>query len=187
MQTHLMAIDPSSTSTGLAVWDKDGEIVHLDRVIADRTDAPHRRIWGMCAEVVASLVEYKPEHVVIEWPATHQHVGIDGRAAGQLTYGCAVGAIWHTCMDYHMVSGLHEYRAMDHVHLANVSEWCPQKPKDRRARELFVTCDAYAKWRASGHTDPYYDVADAVQIGLWWLNRKGLSDGAEDGRITVVG
>ena len=92
MATTLISLDPSSTSTGWALWD--GDKLGLHAQIYPKGDVV-ARIAIMC-DYIADIMSGKeaPQSAVIEWPSRVPF----GRAAKNLSnYHIAAGAIVSVC------------------------------------------------------------------------------------------
>jgi len=158
----LLAIDPSSTCTGYAIW-RDGHIAEIGRITPGRTrDHYLDRVEAITGEVAALLVECAPQHAVIEVPSGRRGKGSERGATGHLAiYGVAVGAVLQTL------------RARPEVCLTCVDErtWTRGRPQRQRVALAVATSPTY-----DPRQDPGADVADAIGLGLWWLAHQSVGD-----------
>jgi hypothetical protein len=84
--------------------------------------------------------------------------------AGLSVYGMAVGYLWREC-----VAALGES-----VSTVEENVWTAGVPKDRRARHIATLFPAYRRAK-----DPGGDVADAIGLGRWYLQRLGTPAGVQ--------
>ena len=147
-----------------------------DRVIVDAgylrgvnaDDPALTRILAMEEDLAELLVERKPEMLLIEISTgkvnRKRH---KGGGAGLSTYGVAAGAMWRTARD---IVGTERVITVD-------ESWTLGVPKKIRAGRIAM---GYPKYKAAMELDGGGDVADAIGIGLWWINQqqvKGLLAG----------
>lgn len=148
-----MAIDPSSTCLGYAVWDGD-QLHEAGRIRPLAKHDAFDRIRMIVEDLEIVLSEFTPSEIAIEVPAPNQVQHRGKRPRGQAMYGCAVGAVWLCC-------GIHlDWQGL---HLVRADVWKRGMSKENtklRARYLFP--DHYTPKQ-----DPGGDVADALLLGVW--------------------
>lgn len=163
----LLAIDPSSSVTGWAVYD-DG-VFHQSGLIK-----PPKKLtaWERTHAMIDALVLHleMAGMAVIEVPSgkvNASHRGKDGKGgggAGLTTYGMAVGAI-----AYHVETKL----GREHVALVDQNAWTSAKggagsKAARRARAALIN-RAY-----DPSADPGMDESDSIALGHWHLQNLKL-------------
>ena len=167
--TVLIAIDPSTTCTGLAVF-RNRVLVETwaTKLPKDAPDDPAEAARAMVWMVASALGSPRDvSHVVIEWPEVYRGSSVD---ANDLFVVAAVGlGIATHCME----STLTKYKP---------KEWTGQIPKTTdgklRKRDLFTNARAKrviarldeAELRVF-HQIETYDELDAVGIGLHAIGR----------------
>ncbi len=170
----LVAIDPSSTAVGYAVFEYLGSI---DPPAADMAAGicewklreigrfvSHKqtlrcRLSAFCADLMDMLSEFKPGVIVIEIPSGHVGYRHKGGGAGLSIYGLAVGRLWGVCLQYQAEAG------GCGISVQPVTEaWTDGKPKADRHYILEHIYDMYQMKK-----DPGGDIGDAIGVGQWWL------------------
>lgn len=151
----LLAIDPSSTCCGYAVFI-DTTLIECGKVTPRRTkDAVNDRIDHIVAELVALVREHGPEVIVIEDTSGKVSGRHGGGGAGLAIYGKAVGEI---------------RRAMLHtgvrVECVLENEWTRGMGKKG---QRMLWCRAAYPTQYDAEQDKGGDVADAIKLGRWWL------------------
>jgi hypothetical protein len=158
----VLALDPSSTCVGYALLRAADVLVECGRLTPAKARAtPAHRIPTIGQELAALLAATTPTEVVIE--ITSGKVAGHARArghngAGLGVYGMAVGYLWREC-----VAAVGES-------VATVEEnvWTAGVPKNRRARYIATLFPVYRT-----ANDPGGDIADAIGLGRWYLQRLG--------------
>ena len=171
----LLAVDPSSTHIGWAKFSAGRlESAGVLRPLRSR-DSWLERLGAMLDELGHIVGEWGPNVAVVEVPSGTAAAGTTGRMGGYLAiYGAAVGAVWQdlrTSVPSHAVGG-------GRVETVTERDWTRSVPKERRARWLRGEYPQLA-W----HQDTGLDMADAIGIGLWWLQRDAF-DQAVSGDLT---
>ncbi len=159
---NVLAIDPSSTCTGYAVF-ADGKLVDagLYKPSKSGLDAI-QRISDMLDDFRAMLGKVDYDAVVIEIPIGRQHTQTPGKKSGFAIWGLACGAFWATA------------RAWPTCRTFPVSNTIWTRGKSKADRQLAASL-MYKGYDSS--QDKGGDVSDAVCLGHWWLNQqtpKGL-------------
>lgn len=161
MSTILLSLDPSSTTTGWALWNG----LLLLEAGAFRTkpyDDPLVRIEAECKDLRELIRKAHPDVVVIE--------ATSGKTAGRLQsrqtsglgiYGTAVGALWREAYWAVEVSG--------RVEMVYENEWTRGVSKAKRRALIAAELPEYAK---AMDQDKGGDVADAIGLGRWWIARE---------------
>lgn len=148
----ILAIDPSSTCTGWAVFDGAGQIVDHGRVKPDRGDTPAARVSGMIFRLKDTAAEYRVSVVVIEEPAPNAKV-----AFTSIPYVTAYGRIYEAM------------RTAYQVETVAASKWTGGRRKPARAAYVKAEVPTY-----TGKGDSGMDEADAIGLGLWWTAKRRL-------------
>jgi Holliday junction resolvasome RuvABC endonuclease subunit len=149
----LLALDPSSTRTGYAVFA--GELVDAGLL----TPRPRKldfvpRIHQMAADVRGLIEQYLPEKIVIEITSGHVGHRHKGHGAGLSVYGMAVGYLLAVVeASGRSVSAIEE----------NV--WTRGVPKTKRTAMIA----AMYRRQYNPANDPGGDVADAIGLGRFFL------------------
>lgn len=161
-QGTLLALDPSSTKTGYALLRRPhGEVIEAGTLSGRAKDAAIGRAMEMADCLIKLIAEARPDSIVIETPGVHAAGNpiVKAKRAGKglAVYGVAVGIIyraaWQTGVEVVPISA---------------HEWTRRVSKEKRARALQFTTASY---RAVAETDRGRDVADAIEMGQWWLKR----------------
>lgn len=159
---RLLALDPSSTRVGWALFDGPG-LRCAGLLSPDRGDDSALLRIRRLVERVADLVStHQPAKVLLEIPSGHAGRGSRAGATGQLAiYGMAVGAIW-----IDLVHGAPaEVLGGCEVLTCTEAAWTRGRPKQRRAELLRLEHPAL-DWDA----DRGLDMADAIGMGAWYLD-----------------
>lgn len=170
MTKTLLAIDPSSTKTGYAhLRIPDGEVIQAGFLSGRARDAAIGRAMETADELISLIADARPDVIVMEVPGPFMSPAMvkrNPRGQGQALYGAAVGimyrAAWQTGVELIPV-GAHE--------------WTRRQQKAKRAIALAMTNAAYRGARAA---DPGMDVADAIEMGQWWIGRMKVSTAIEN-------
>jgi len=161
---ELIAIDPSSTRTGYALFDRRG-VVDAGFLRPDRTkDRADRRVRAMARDLVDLIEEWGPRVGVIEIPS-----GAPGRGSRRggktslIVYGFAAGALYGVMLT-----------ALARVHPVLETIWTRGQPK---ARRVVSVATRYPQYLAAADRDRGRDVADAIGLGDWWRSYGQLETG----------
>ena len=164
----LLALDPSSTCTGYAVFN--GE--KLDETGLLRPSASHgaeRRTAQIVDDLRELLDAIQPTDIVIEVPSRYPGTGSQAGATGRLAiYGMAVGEIRRVCKDWVNSNG-----TKPTIHSVDERMWTKGKSKAKRQRAIML---AYPQTRNMIGTDRGGDAFDAVGLGSWWMANKWKLD-----------
>jgi Holliday junction resolvasome RuvABC endonuclease subunit len=163
----LLALDPSSTCTGYAVW-RAGEL-HAAGLLRPPAKLPaEQRVWKMIQDLITISKENRPTHAVIEIPDAH----IARRCkqwggAGMALYGMAAGMLYvMTCTLLDCRNPNREYLAESRVTPVRASEWTGGSRKRLRQRLVAAELPQY-----DAAADRGADAADAIALGRWWMRR----------------
>lgn len=171
----ILAIDPASRVTGLALLDAHGEIVNAFRATPDKGmgDKPaHLRVPAMAAAACETLYEFPTlRRVVVEVPSGRPGTGSKAGASSSLiVYGFAAGWI---AAKVEAVC-----RTLDiECDLVTEAEWTQRFAKRcggaAKAKRIEYAAARYPTYRAvmEAGKDPGGDVADALCLGLDSLAR----------------
>lgn len=153
----LLALDPSSTAVGWAVFDRGKLLaVGVERASSEDVD---RRIAKLIARTAAMAIGWVPSVVVMEVVSGMHRRSNRSNAHRQSTATCgfAQGAIY----------GVLLAKNFD-VKRIKENTWTGGKPKAKRAELVKLTQPVYAEW-ARKDGDRGLDGADSVGLGLWYL------------------
>lgn len=153
----LITVDPSSTRTGYALWNR-GELAEAGYIGPDRVaDAPLARIDAIGRELNAIVKTARPTVAVVEVPAGGPgSASRKGAKTSLITYGLAVGYLLRLLLD----------AGIDRVVPIAETEWTKGRPKRQRQLAIAATFPDY-----STENDRKADAADAIGLGLWWVRR----------------
>jgi len=153
----LIALDPSSTATGYALFE--GTRIHEAGLLKPKKNyAAIDRIQEMAYDLQQLVEEFQPGAAVLEIPSKHVGKRHNGKGAGLAIYGVAVGYLLAVTTSL-----------VDHVLPVDAQEWTASGKKSDR---VAVVKSLYPQYDPDG--DPGSDVADAVSLGLWYLNRERM-------------
>ncbi len=154
---HLLSLDPSSTATGWARFD-GLDLVAGDRLRpADRNARAVERILSLSEQLERLIVSCAPDEIVIEVPGRRPGTGARAGASNSLaTYGLAVGVQLQVCWQCSTAA----------VTAVEPAEWTKGRSKRRRQLALAVRNQ---KYRMLLGGDRGGDIADAIELGFWWL------------------
>mgnify|MGYP007100106880 CR=1 FL=1 len=163
---RLIAIDPSSTRIGWALFD--GTLVDAGFTRPGRTkDGYIERVRSMVDDLCGIVERHEPNVAVIEVPSGKAARGSrPGMAGTQAIYGLAVGAVWQSML---LVVPSNARGGHGVVETTTEREWTRSVPKAARARTLPLEYPQL-DWSADGGLD----MADAIGIGLWWIGQQPL-------------
>ena len=158
----LLALDPSSTCTGYAVFDGK----KLDEPGLLRPSASYcaeRRTAQIVADLRELLDAIQPTDIVIEVPSRFPGTGSKAGATGRLAiYGMAVGEIRRVCNDWTNSDG-----TKPEIHSVDERTWTKGRSKAKRQRQLSIL---YPKHTAAlVENDRGGDAFDAIGVGAYWL------------------
>jgi hypothetical protein len=155
----LLSLDVSSTAAGYAVFGTGPDDLGAFGVIKPRGrwDAVER-IRLIVDAVVTVLAMHPPASVVMEFSAG-KTAGRLAKASGLAVLGQAQGAVWEAI------------RSRGYgVSTVTENEWTNRKPKPKRAEDVAGWYGEYRDYFAEGR-DSGFDAADAIGLGVWFLNR----------------
>jgi len=171
----LLALDPSSTRTGYAVF-RDPEplgLVESGALIPLKTDrTPLDRISTMAVDLKDIINQHTPTEVIVEIPSRHVSARHGGHGAGLATYGFAAG--WLSCL----VSLLTDPRSITWVD----NGWTKKEPAQSRAARMALLFTHYEPAE-----DPGFDEADALGLGLWHGTRTRILSNTTDETGNTLG
>ena len=161
----LLAVDPSSTATGYAVFER-GDVIKYGVL-----KSPKKDYWDRIVVTAERMLHVasttQADVIVVEVSSLGVAQKLAGRGRGLAHYGEAVGAIcgWLVAWGYD-------------IHRVPSSEWtrsyrCPgntRKQASKKERQELMAIEH--KYKPEG--DSGADAADAIALGAWWLreNRK---------------
>jgi hypothetical protein len=157
----LLAIDPSSTCVGYALFGEDGKLIEFGRLLPHKGDDAMQRIADLLADLERLWREHRPRTVVIE-VTSGKIAGRLGRVQGLGVYGMAVGACWQL---------LRSLAGARNVRTVTENEWTSGVPKRQRLGLLEARRITY--WLAN---DPGGDAGDAICLGEWFQGQMKLSE-----------
>lgn len=162
----ILALDPSSTKTGYAVAD-GGEIIDFGVLTPNRTkDPPNTRIWVMLMACGDLMNEHRPFSAVVIEDTSGKIAGRLGRASGLAIHGKAVGMFIMKAVQF--MGGTRQ------VHLVLENDWTRGTPKAKRQKNVaYLLGDKYDPAK-----DPGGDVADAIGLLNWWMDKQKLNPAA---------
>jgi Holliday junction resolvasome RuvABC endonuclease subunit len=153
---RLLALDPSSTAVGWAVFDA-GKLRTLG-VFRSAAENPMARIAKLATAVTKLSEAWQPNTVVLETVSgMHRHA----RSMSVATCAMAQGAIWYAIH----AAGFHGTRMLVPI---KENAWTKGTPKAKRADRVRLCEPIYAEF-ARRDGDKGLDGADAVGLGLWYL------------------
>lgn len=172
----LIAIDPSIKCTGVARFETDGlsSCFHIkpQQTRKGKTIPAHERIEDLICNLgveVSSIIHgYERVEFVVEITSGKTAGRLGKNVQGLATYGMAVGQV---------VRFFKEEYGRDSVHEVYENDWTRGKGNKE-----------YRRW-ACRHAHPLYaehayeidkggDIADAIMLGEWWLQRRRLEQTA---------
>ena len=168
--SRILFIDPSSTVTGYAVMGAAEQPIDAGLITPAHADDPaHERAWSMACEVWSVATEYLVGGIVIEIPSGHVHGRHRHRShgAGLSVYGMAAGIIYAYCRMQEATLG--ESADSGYVQAVEESDWTNSTPKEKRAKALAMRMPGLDL-----STDTGRDMADAIELGLWWFEQAAL-------------
>lgn len=160
----ILAIDPSSTRTGYCVMQHDMSLIEAGAVTpSPRAKDALERIESMTWELLDNLAAYEPSHIIVEIPSGKTHRRLQStNISGLPIYGMAVGYI---------CSALY-YKLDVDITGVNDNDWTGGQKKATRA---YVTRSLYPE--LNNKKDSGMDIADAVGLARWWIEKQRLEGG----------
>lgn len=162
-----VSIDPSTTSTGVAVW-QGGTLVEAFR-LAPRLDDALDRVDAIVDDLEVALSgNLLLDEAVIEVPSPGRGRGSQAGATGRLAiYGMAVGAVRQALRPL-----MHFDRSTGRERIVAVTELEWTRGVAKQARQRMVAAEYPGMYDASG--DPGMDVSDAIGLGMWRITMRRL-------------
>lgn len=164
-QAVLMALDVSSSATGIAIGEMghEGLVVHSFGVARPPSGWPFdRKVDFMSAEIDRLIALYRVSHVAIEW---QDHRSTSSRVQGLAVLGQAQGCVWSRLCNRMPVDRVN-VRDATKLHGRNVK-------KQTRCDYIKATIPAYAERVAS---DPKFDggldASDALCLLIYRINHR---------------
>ena len=164
----ILSLDPSSTRTGCAVMDFNGELIEMFFIKPKKADKAVDRILTQCNDILTGLdkrIFGDLTRIVIEGTTGKVNKNRNkGQGAGMAIYGMAVGAMWMTCCCWSL--------ANPHgciVTLVAENDWTRGIPKKQRAINMSLIYPQYKPIN-----DPGLDIGDAIGLGRWWLDEQKI-------------
>jgi Holliday junction resolvasome RuvABC endonuclease subunit len=166
VEGRLLALDPSSTKVGWAVFPGCvGPPEGFGLIGCRAHDPADQRIAILARQVLELVREHQPARVVIErTEGLTNHYSRGGYRAIAVLAGAQQALIYAV-----------SHEAGVPVETVSEAVWTGHRRKQQRAQALRLICPEYEAWGSPwdrhGNTkrDPGYDVADALELGLWRL------------------
>ena len=159
----ILGIDPSISRTGWAIVDGAGGLGDFGvfassaakGTTADRTTV-------LCRNVIKLALSQCPDVIVVEVPSRHvwRRVAASG-GAGLAIYGFAAGAVYATLQG--------DLAATWEMAEAVAGKWNGNEKKATRQQAMKAMFPSYRDTK-----DPGGDIADAIGLGLWWVNEQRM-------------
>lgn len=128
---YLIGIDPSYTSTGLAVLSDDLELVDYDRIqsnikIYDKFTSHHKASEAIIDGIYPYFLKYPDSSVIIEYPALHTISGaslaiLNGYLAAYLNRNGIIKSV--TYINPTAINSYTKNKARNKTHIVN---WCKE-------------------------------------------------------------
>lgn len=189
----VLALDPSSRCTGYAVLERTcptGErLLEAGKLRGKSTCDALQRVLAMRADLKKLLEEMDPDTILVELPLEKQYTRTAGKRSGMAIWAGAAWALWMVCVQWAeeaniaaaLLQGL-DWSPSDARRVCPVSNTYWTRGTSKRDRQDRV----HALYRQyDPKTDAGGDVADAVSMALWWLQRNVPQSG--DLEITTSG
>jgi len=171
-RSTIVSLDPSSTVVGYAVMRTDGRLVQAGPITPeDKKAGSFERVQSLGDDIWSLLERHQPDIILIEW--TVGKVGQrrhQGGGAGLSVYGCGVGWIGCVCNTW-ISAGTWCALQMPRLIAILENDWTRGVPKEDRQAAVFA---AYPQYDPA--EDPGGDVADAIDMALWWLREQKILD-----------
>ncbi len=185
----VLALDPGSVKTGYALLRArpgllvagrrrgTAELIEAGLLRAPAKHLPEQRVKTICRELADLIAGACPAWAVIEMTSgkvhrRHHRDGWGGSGQGLAIYGFALGAVWRTCLQFGP--------GPDRVVLVPENDWTASMPKGRRARFIAAAFPGYDPAADRGE-----DIADAIGLGLWWIERNRAARQPADGKTAT--
>ena len=173
----LIALDPSSSCTGYAVF-ANGKLIDAGRLRGKSAATALYRISAMRLDLLNELLaEHQPQTIVIEMPLEKQHTRTPGKKSGLPIWGMAAGALWATCLQY----ADETTDGPCSVYPVSNTLWTRGKSKDARQLAVKMEHKGYDPAKDRGA-----DVSDAIALGQWWLAQDDRNRTMELVRLTTM-
>jgi hypothetical protein len=151
----LLSLDPSSTTTGYAVF-KDGKFIEAGKLKPARAaDPANDRIRVMTWQLRDLANSVKPTHIVIEDTSGKVGRRHGGGGSGLAIHGKAVG--WFISVAEHIIKS-------ENVRCITENTWTRSIKKATRQERVAAMIRNYDPEKDKG-----VDVADAIGLGLYYL------------------
>ncbi len=161
----ILALDPSSQKTGYALLTPAGTLTEHGLLKPRRIrDDANARIDAMVFSLREIVAEYAPDAIIIEDTSGKVGARHKGNGAGLAIHGKAVGRLHQAAIDALGEKG--------RVVMVLENDWTRRTPKavrQNRAAYLFPDYKPAA--------DKGGDMADAIMLGVWWINRQRFVEG----------
>lgn len=154
----LLALDPSSTATGYALF-QDDKLLACGKFKGRTKDPALVRCEAMLAAAQEICLTHAPLEVIVEMPGGTVHRRVRGHSpTGLDIYGMAAGMIYQGC------NGLPP-GTVTAIHSVTPNGWTAGKSKHERAKWY----GAMFKGVYDPEHDKGLDIADAIGLGLWFF------------------
>lgn len=165
----ILAIDPSSTRTGWALF-RGGALQNFGAIGPfPRRFTVAQRVAEMCSSVVTKCLLYDPDVVVFEWTSGKVGKTHRGRGAGLAMHGVAIGAIWQAVVAWERERFDAKGGIETPIELINENTWTRAVPKATRQHAVKTEYPQYHMMADKGG-----DIADAIGLGDWWLKERSV-------------
>jgi hypothetical protein len=164
----ILALDPSSTCIGWAVFDETGGDAIDFGVLrpTPRKGTANEHIMSLAEQLRGLIYLKRPvKNIVIEDCDGKVGRAVRAGAHNQDIYGKAVGFYW--CVAVGFVPA-------PTIHMVPVRTWTRGRPKAQRTYSIATRYGNGGGYDAS--KDPGGDVADAIGLGEWWMVENKLKE-----------
>lgn len=166
----LISIDPSSTRTGLACFD--GQDLITTEAITPIDIDPWPRVCKIADWVGNHIDSFRPDTVIVEMgKKVHGHKRWATAGSGMSVYGMAVGAVmW----EVHKRQGPGRYEIVD------ANRWTQRQRSSGRGtyqvtkKTRIGEIEMIYPEQYSANKDAGGDIADAIAMGLWWMENQNI-------------
>jgi hypothetical protein len=171
---RILALDPSSTACGWAVFDAwPAELVDFNVIRGGGRKEPLERIDRMKHEVATIAQGFLPDIIVIE-VTKGKHYGRDNHRPGMGVCGIAQGCIRERLIcKAELLTDIHD-APLWRVQTVPDITWTHRTPKAKRAVAVGLKYPTYGAWAGKPGRDRGLDVADAIGLGDWWLSKRQI-------------